>query len=269
MYPVRNGIPLLLSPQSADRLSHLKQTAENIQVRSRLARYPLLEKLAHFLRPPHPFLDPAGNVQRARMGAILLEKFSQPAILDIGSGLDSKNLEGLPLSLRPRCACLDIRPAPGVSVAADGHELPFSGESFEGILLQGVLEHVPEPYQLIREAYRVLKPGGLIYVEVPFLQHFHYSPDDFYRYTLHGLEHILRDFRKIEDGVLSGPGSALCDFLTEAPAAFFRSSLIYWGIKWVGGWLTLPLKYLDWFYRVPERAHMMSGALFFLGAKEE
>lgn len=201
------------------------------------------------------------------MAGLLAERFPCPALLDIGGGLEEKNLSGLPEVLRARSICLDIQPSPGVSVAADGKELPFKDASVEGVLLQGVLEHVPEPYALLREAFRVLRPGGIAYVEVPFLQHFHYDPDDFYRFTLHGLEHLTRDFSKLDGGVLSGPGSALCDLLTETPGTAFDSSLLYWGSKWIAGWATLPLKYLDILYARSKRSHMLSGALFFLGAK--
>ena len=41
--------------------------------------------------------------------------------------------------------------------------------------------------------FRVLKPGGYIYSEVPFLQGFHADPDDYQRYTLQGLKILFNN----------------------------------------------------------------------------
>ncbi|MGH9142270.1 MAG: class I SAM-dependent methyltransferase, partial [Vicinamibacterales bacterium] len=52
-------------------------------------------------------------------------------------------------------------------LCADGYDLPFAGQSFEAVLLVAVLEHTSEPWRLLAEAHRVLKPGGKIVVVVP------------------------------------------------------------------------------------------------------
>jgi 2-polyprenyl-6-hydroxyphenyl methylase/3-demethylubiquinone-9 3-methyltransferase len=45
--------------------------------------------------------------------------------------------------------------------------LPYSAESFDGVLCSSVLEYLPEPDAALREIVRVLKPGGLVLVSVP------------------------------------------------------------------------------------------------------
>jgi 2-polyprenyl-6-hydroxyphenyl methylase/3-demethylubiquinone-9 3-methyltransferase len=45
----------------------------------------------------------------------------------------------------------------------DVHELPFADESFDAVSALDLLEHVGEPKQVIKEAARVLKPGGLFF----------------------------------------------------------------------------------------------------------
>jgi ubiquinone/menaquinone biosynthesis C-methylase UbiE len=52
-------------------------------------------------------------------------------------------------------------------LCADGYQLPFAGESFEIVLLIAVLEHTREPWRLLAEARRVLKPGGRAMMVVP------------------------------------------------------------------------------------------------------
>lgn len=52
-------------------------------------------------------------------------------------------------------------------LCADGYELPFADASFSLVLLIAVLEHTREPWRLLQEARRVLKPGGRVLIVVP------------------------------------------------------------------------------------------------------
>ena len=48
--------------------------------------------------------------------------------------------------------------------------LPFADESFEAVILKDVLEHLDDPVSAVREARRVLKPGGRIFASAPDAQ---------------------------------------------------------------------------------------------------
>lgn len=61
--------------------------------------------------------------------------------------------------------------------------LPFSDYTFDVIILSEVLEHLYNPFNAIKEAVRVLKKNGLIYISTPFLFYYHGAPYDYYRYT--------------------------------------------------------------------------------------
>ncbi|MBA3766039.1 MAG: methyltransferase domain-containing protein [Acidobacteria bacterium] len=71
------------------------------------------------------------------------------------------------------------------------HHIPVESNYFDAILCIAVLEHVVNPEEVVPELYRVLKPGGHLILEVPFLQPEHKVPTDFQRYTKDGLTHLV------------------------------------------------------------------------------
>ena len=77
-------------------------------------------------------------------------------------------------------------------LVADAQSLPLTSESFDTVLCTQVLEHVPEPLELLREVRRVLKSDGRLVLTAPQYNGLHGEPRDFYRYTCYGLEHLGR-----------------------------------------------------------------------------
>jgi SAM-dependent methyltransferase len=67
------------------------------------------------------------------------------------------------------------------------HEIPREDGYFDVVFCNAVLEHVENPEEVIREFARVCRPGGLLYLCVPFMQPEHKDPTDFQRYTAEGL----------------------------------------------------------------------------------
>jgi SAM-dependent methyltransferase len=56
-------------------------------------------------------------------------------------------------------------------VAARGQALPFAAGSFEGVLCMNALHHLPSYAAVLREIYRVLKPGGRAVFSEPGTAH--------------------------------------------------------------------------------------------------
>lgn len=119
----------------------------------------------------------------------------QGRILDIGCG--NRQMESF---LGPDTAYIGLdyptTHAKGYSgypdLFGDGHCLPFRAESFDAVLALDVLEHLPSPDQCVREAARVLRGGGQLIVQTPFLYPLHDMPHDFQRWTLPGLEALAQ-----------------------------------------------------------------------------
>ena len=103
----------------------------------------------------------------------------------------------------------DVVLGPRVMLACDAHNLPFPAETFDGVIVQAVLEHVVDPYRCADELHRVLKRDGLVYAETPFMQQVHLGAHDFTRFTHLGHRRLFRRFEEIASGAVCGPGMAL------------------------------------------------------------
>ncbi len=57
--------------------------------------------------------------------------------------------------------------SPLADVKADICDLPFENHSFDFILCNHVLEHIPDDKLAMQELYRVLKPGGTAILQIP------------------------------------------------------------------------------------------------------
>lgn len=57
--------------------------------------------------------------------------------------------------------------SPLADVKADICDLPFDDESYDFILCNHVLEHIPDDTRAMQEIYRVLKPGGTAILQIP------------------------------------------------------------------------------------------------------
>jgi SAM-dependent methyltransferase len=78
--------------------------------------------------------------------------------------------------------------------------IPKPDASYDSILCNAVLEHVPHPEGVMAELRRLLVADGHLVISVPFLQPFHPTPYDFRRYTRTGIEQLSErtGFRVIE-----------------------------------------------------------------------
>lgn len=110
----------------------------------------------------------------------LLESCPEGYVLDIGGG--TAHIK----DFRSDIISTDILSFPGIDVVADAHRLPFPNEVFTGVVMLDVLHHLERPIEFLKEASRVLKPGGRLAMIEPsmttlarrFYDLFHEEPVD-------------------------------------------------------------------------------------------
>jgi SAM-dependent methyltransferase len=69
--------------------------------------------------------------------------------------------------------------------------LPFADGAADTVISFSVLEHLCEPTRFLEECCRLLRPNGWLVLQVPFMWHVHEAPHDYFRFTRHGLAHLL------------------------------------------------------------------------------
>ncbi len=225
-----------------------------------------LKRLYHSLpRPPstnyqpNPFLfNPYGGLSD---GAV---------ILDIGG----KNARGSYAFGVPPNGCrliaLDIEPGPGVDLVADAHNLDMlEDESVDCVVAVSALEHMAAPWRVVEEIYRVLKPGGKLYVNTPFVFPYHGDPEDFYRFSQNGLKQLCGEFDLLQSGFNRGPASTMTHLLVHSLALTlsFNRKLYYGVLVDLFTWLLFWIKYLDRFIVGFSMAHIIHSGAYFYGEK--
>ena len=76
-------------------------------------------------------------------------------------------------------------------VASLNMQLPIDDHVADTVLSLSVIEHLSDPQLMFNEAYRILKPGGSLILQVPWQWRIHEAPYDFFRYTPYGLRLLL------------------------------------------------------------------------------
>lgn len=124
---------------------------------------------------------PLSNGRRRAIELVAPRSGQQVLIVGAGTGLDlpflphdalTTAVDLTPAMLHRAAARGEQRQRPVACCVMNGQELAFADATFDCMLLHLILAVVPDPYACIREAARVLKPGGRISIFDKFL------PDD-------------------------------------------------------------------------------------------
>lgn len=67
-----------------------------------------------------------------------------------------------------------------IDIVSDICCIPVPDQSYDVVLCTGVIEHVPEPILAVREMSRILKKGGMLFLNAPLGSGLHQEPYHFY-----------------------------------------------------------------------------------------
>jgi SAM-dependent methyltransferase len=89
----------------------------------------------------------------------------------------------------------DVTEGDDVDVVADAHELSrvFHVEQFTAVWASSVWEHLHSPWVAAEEVLKVLKPGGLFFIQTHETFPIHGYPSDFFRFSREALHHLFRN----------------------------------------------------------------------------
>jgi SAM-dependent methyltransferase len=106
---------------------------------------------------------------------------------------------------------LDIDANSGATYIADICELNnvIPDGAFDYVVCTEVLEHTLEPFAAVAEIHRILRPGGRLFLSVPFNLRIHGPLPDCWRFTEHGLRRLLKDFEILELSAVETPDRPL------------------------------------------------------------
>lgn len=99
-----------------------------------------------------------------------------------------------PLFPGRRYVGLDRRAGPGVDVVGDVERLPYADGSFGVVVALSAFEHVARFWRGFDEAFRVLRPDGVLLVSCPFYFHRHDEPQDYWRFSPDALALLLEPY---------------------------------------------------------------------------
>lgn len=143
-------------------------------------------------------------------------------ILDVGGGLrvdasrgnveDPKRSWIKPLLSEVAYEVMDPVDTYHPDIVGDVMAMPIPDASYDAVICLAVLEHVPRPWDAIREMKRVLKPGGTVFLYVPFLSPYHAMPGyygDYIRLTGDGIRALLDGWEDVRVQPVRGPMETL------------------------------------------------------------
>src|SRR5690606_30025728 len=130
-----------------------------------------------------------------------------------------------------------------IDVFYDGKTLPFQSEMFDSALCTEVFEHIFNLEEILNEINRVMKHGGKMIVNCPFVWNEHEVQHDFDRYTKFALESMLKKagFEVVE---YSKSGDFISTITQLITLYFFNAFKGWWRKVFIFRWIYKALFFL-------------------------
>jgi len=201
------------------------------------------------------------NVKRV-LGALLAEMPSNGLGLNIGAGRTR---------IDERIKNLEIEDGENIDYVGTAEEIPLEDETVDLVISQEVLEHVKDPRKAMSEIYRILKPSGRLYLQLPFVIGFHPCPNDYWRFTGEGIRQLAEDAGMVvlESGESVGSATGFYRILVEFWSVLFSALVpaFYKPLKALFALLFFPVKWLDPILRLSREGTRIAGGYYVVCAR--
>ena len=263
-YPVLSGIPILIAPSLSTFDASDCTKAESPGGSPAASWRETIQKMV-----PRISLNVAARENYRKFHDRLLQWSNRPLVLVIGGAHLGEGMEELVRDQRTEFVETDIVATGRTRIVSDAHVLPFASGLFDGVIIQAVLEYLLEPARSVAEIHRVLKPGGFVYSEMPFMQQVHGGMYDFTRLTHLGHRVLYRQFSHIDSGACGGPGMALAWSLQYFLLSFASGQASRNAVKVLTRCCFFWLKYFDRYLAAKGGGLDAAAGTYFLGRKSE
>ena len=133
------------------------------------------------------------------------------SVVDLGCG--SKPYFPLFASKARKYIGIDRQPHSMCDMASVAESIAIKSNAFDVVMCTQVLEHVEDPARVLRECYRVCKPGGSLLLSTHGVFVYHPGPQDYWRWTHTGLRKIVTEAGAFDEiQVIPSGGTFSCFF---------------------------------------------------------
>jgi SAM-dependent methyltransferase len=200
-----------------------------------------------------------------------VQKALKKLLAELGPDQIGLNLGAGTTRLHPQVKNMDIFPAKNIDIVGKAENIPLSDNSINLVITQETLEHVQDPFKAVAEIYRVLKPNGKVYCQLPFIIGYHPGPTDFWRFTKEGIaELIQKNGFKIEElKITVGNSTGFYRIAVEYFACLISIPVpfLYFIIKGFFSLLLYPLKWLDFLFSFSRQKDRIPGGYYVIAKK--
>lgn len=116
-------------------------------------------------------------------------RFIHGDCIDFGAGMS--RYKHMILKRAASYTTMDIRAHPGIDIVGDALDPPLRDASFDTVVSTHVLEHVREPWVMVGQIARVLRPGGTAILMAPFMYPEHSDPHHYFNFSEAGLRALF------------------------------------------------------------------------------
>ena len=93
-----------------------------------------------------------------------------------------------------------------IDLIGSAYAVPAPDGAADAVISSQVLEHLERPEEALKEAARLIRPNGFLFISFPFLYPIHAPPHDYLRYTRYYFDALLerRGFAIVERKTIGG-----------------------------------------------------------------